>query len=30
MSGNCIYCGNRVSAGGACNKSPHKTHVLGK
>jgi hypothetical protein len=24
----CRYCGNSVSAGGACSKSPIKTHVV--
>ncbi len=25
---NCIYCGQKVSAGGSCSKSPIKTHVV--
>lgn len=25
---NCKYCGNRVSAGGGCSKSPTKCHVV--
>ena len=27
--GKCKFCGSTASAGGSCQKSPYKTHVLG-
>lgn len=26
--GKCVYCGSQTSAGGSCQKSPHKFHVV--